>query len=220
MRVGLEYLPRPIIEHVRRNIGARISIPHVYHVTELCYCLKKAYFKRRFPEVNQEHLEANLKSLLNIYRGRLFDDCWTPLFEVNQQTFIVSREGVSVVGTLDFVHEGVLHDLKVPASVYYKKKVGAGQGYRRQVQAYLALAHANKKFLEITSARVVMVAEDCVIDDVEEDPEILEWFFMRALALDFALHFSNPTKLEGPEESWECKKDYCPFCDKCKETET
>lgn len=214
--VGLENIPKPIVDYVRRVVGGRPNFAGVYHVTELCYCLRKAYFKRKYPDVAWRHLCGNLKSLFNIYRGRLFDEEWTKQFKINQRTFVVSRGGVSVVGTLDFVWDGVLYDLKVPNSTFYKKKAGAGDGYRRQVQAYLAMAHAKGELLDVRRGCVLMFAEDLVLDFVEPDDSVLDWLFDRAFRLDGALESGDPSGLEGPEMGWECNPDYCPFVGECR----
>ena len=205
---GLEYLPRPIIDYLRRSVHERPKIPHVYHVTELLYCLRKAYYRRKFPDGNY-----SLKSLWNIHRGSTFDGQWSPLFEVNQETFTVHRGGVTIQGTFDFLwvdqDEPVLYDLKMPASTYYKKQSGAGPFYVRQVQAYLAMAHANGEYLDVHRGRILMLAEDLVIEEVAEDAEILDYLWSRAFKLDHALSAEDPSTLMGPEESWECSKDYC-----------
>jgi len=157
-----------------------------------------------------------VKSLLNIYRGRTFDENWTGLFQENQRTFAVTRSNVTIVGTLDFIHDGVLYDLKMPASVYYKKQSGAGQFYKKQVQVYLALAHLNDAFLDVHKARIMMIAEDAVIEEVKEEPDVLQEVFGRAFKLDEALNIQDARLLKGPEEKWECDSKYCAFTKQCK----
>jgi len=220
IKTGLEHVPAPIVEHVRRVVGERPNLPKVYHITEVCYCLRKAFFKRLFPDKAWRHLCGNLKSLFNIYRGRLFDDVWTRQFKVNQRTLLVRGKGVFIVGTLDFVWDGVLYDLKVPNSTFYKKRNGAGLGYRRQVQAYLAMAHSKGQLLDVHRCCVMMYAEDMVFDWVEPDDKILDWILERAQRLDEALEKSDVSGLEGPEMGWECNPDYCPFVRECEEAKS
>jgi len=216
IKIGFKHVPAPIVEHIRKVVKERLDIPKVYHVTEACYCLRKAFFKRRFPDVAWRHLCDNLKSMFNIYRGRLFDDAWTPLFNINQKTLMVRRYGICFIGTLDFVYDGVLYDLKVPNSTFYKKRNGADLGYRRQVQTYLAMAHSQGLLLDVNRCCVMMYAEDMVFDWVEPDDGILDWVLERAKLLDEALEKGDVSGLKGPEMRWECDPDYCPFVKLCR----
>ena len=89
----------------------------------------------------------------------------------------------------------------MPASTFFKKTRGAGQGYKRQCQAYLALAHENLELLDVHRARVLMVAGDVVVEEVEEWEDMLDTFLLpRAQALDKALMTGSPVGLPGAEE--------------------
>lgn len=217
IKTGFNLLPKPIADHLRSSIKPRKNILHVYHVTELVYCLRKAYYKRVYPGREKR----NLKGYWNIYRGSTFDRLWTPLFEINQHTLRVSRRGVVIVGTLDFIYDDgdgpVLYDLKMPSSTFFKIRSGAGLGYRRQVQAYLSLAHANGELLDVHRVRVLMISQDLVVEEFGEFREFGEWTDMldswlwpRAFLLDDALNRRDPTGLLGPESPWECDPEYCP----------
>ena len=216
IKVGFENLPTPITIHLQDAVTTRPAQPHVYHVTELTGCLRKAWYRRVYPE----RVEWTLRSLWNIYRGITFDKKWTSLFEIHQKTYRVKRQGVTVTGTCDFVYDAgdglVLYDLKMPASTFYRKREGAGQGYRRQVQAYLALAHANGELTDIHRARILMVAEDVVVEEVEEWTDMLDtYLWPRAELLDAAFSVGSPVGLPAAGEGWECGGDsegvsYCP----------
>jgi len=211
IKTGFDLLPKPIVDHINSKIKTRKNIPHVYHVTELIYCLRKAYFRRVFPDREKR----NTRGSWNIYRGKTFDDLWTPLFDINQHTLKVSRRGVIIIGTFDFVYDdklgSVLYDLKMPGSTFFKGRSGAGLGYRRQVQAYLSLAHANGELLNVHRVRVLMVAADVVVEEFEEWTGMLtSWLWPRAFLLDDALNRRDPTALLGPESTWECNPEYCP----------
>ncbi len=206
-KVGFKYLPEPIIRHLQKQIKFRPPRPHVYHVTELIYCLRKAYYRRTI----EKKATFNTKSLWNINRGNTFDKKWGKLFKINQKNYRVHRLGLTISGTLDFVYDAndgdgdVLYDLKMPASTFWKKKSGAGLSYRRQVAAYLALAHANNELLHVTKGRVLMIAEDVVVDEQKEWPHMLDrWLWPRAFKLDRAIETNDPSNLKGPEEGWEC----------------
>lgn len=205
IKVGFKHLPEPIIRHLRKQIKSRPPKLHVYHVTELIYCLRKAYWNRTHP-----NKKFNTRSLWNIYRGSTFDRQWSRLFKINQKTYTVTREGVTITGTLDFIFSQILYDLKMPASTALAKLVGAHTSYKRQVAAYLALAHENGELLHIKKARILMVAETVVVDEQKEWIGMLDkWLFPRAFLLDRALEEDDPSILDGPEEKWECNPEYC-----------
>jgi len=210
--IGIEHLPAPIKTHMRRTFQSRPAIKHVYHVTELLYCLRKAYYRRMASENSIDDMGT-----WNIYRGNTFDNRWSPLFDKNQITLKSERKNITITGTLDFVWydeknmEKVLYDLKMPKNVYYRKSGGAGKFYTAQVQVYLAMAHENGELMDVHRCRVMMVADDLVIDEVPQKDEILDILWDRAYLLDEALETKNPSKLKGPEDSaWECREDYCP----------
>lgn len=215
-RVGFGLLPKPIISHLEDALVTWPVQPHVYHVTELVRCLRQSWYRRVYPE----RVKWTVKSLWNIYRGNLFDQKLTSLFEVHQKNYKIKKDGITISGTLDFVYDNgegpVLYDLKMPASTFYRKREGAGQSYQRQVQAYLALGHVNGELLDVHRCRVLMVAGDVVVEDVPEWVNILdEYLLPRAFALDHALGVGSPAGLPVSEEGWECACDsegvpYCP----------
>lgn len=218
VKVGFEFLPKPISDFIKSSVNSRPTIPHVYHVTELLNCQRKAYFRRVYPKMNTFGMESKY----NIFRGKVFDGLFSPLFNVNQKSLIVTQKGVSIVGTLDFVYfdnngEKALFDLKIPKSTYYKVTNGAGRSYKLQVQSYLALAHSCGELLDVHKAFVLMCAEDIVREEVAENPDILGWLWNRAFLLDEALEKKDVSLLKGPEEEWECNSKYCPFTLICKQ---
>lgn len=226
IQIGIQVLPKPILAHIHRCIKDRPNIPHVYHVTDLLYCLHKEYYKRKNPGQNNFTDE----SAFNIYRGQTFDKLWSILFDVNQETYTIQRDGVTVSGTFDFLYDDLgeeyLYDLKMPASVFYRKQKGAGKFYKQQVQAYLAIVHANGMHLHIKKARVLMIAEDFVADQVEgDDDAILKYLWKRAFILDGALNKESPKTLpfvdkSDPEEGWQCNPEYCGFASECEKVKT
>ena len=217
VKVGFENLPAPIVLHLQGSITAWPVQPHVYHVTEIIYCLRRAWYKRTHPE----RVEWSVRSLWNVYRGSTFDNKWTSLFKIHQKNYRAKRRGVTITGTLDFVYDDgggpILYDLKMPVNIELKKIYGASQGYRRQVQAYLALAHHNRELTDVHVARVLMVGgSGVVVEDVSEWTDILDaYLWPRAFILDAALRAGSPVSLPPAEEGWECGVDpegvpYCP----------
>ena len=215
VKFGFRYLPNPIKDHLKKVITHRRPRRHLYHTTTLVYCLRQAYSKRKYP------YKHNTKSQWFMYRGKTFDEIFTSLFPLNQKTYRLTSRGITITGTLDFVYDKTIYDLKMPNSVALAKLVGAHEGYKKQVQVYLALAHANGELTDIHRGRVLMVAENVAVDEVVEDPDILEWLWPRAYLLDAALRYEQPHILPGPEESWECNEEFCPapkeFRDLCGE---
>ena len=218
--VGLDLLPTPIVDHMRRTMHNRPRLRNVYHVTELLYCLRKAFYRR-----TQPNSDFNVESLWNIYRGVTFDEKWSSLFKINQKSYAVERQFnddiLTITGTLDFVWldekdlEPVLYDLKMPKNIFYKKKEGAGKFYTEQVQSYLSMAHWHGELTNVHRARVLMLADDLVIQEVKEHDEILEYLWDRAYSLYSSIKEqettpTEPLKLLGPEEQWECNEKWCP----------
>ena len=209
--VGFDYLPTPIKQHMAQKLQNRPPIKKVYHVTEVLYCLRKAYYRRVLPKSEG----INPEGVWNIYRGSTFDGLWSSLFPINQKTLVVEKEGITVTGTLDFIwideetFEKCLYDLKMPKNIFYKKKSGAGKFYKEQVQSYLAMAHYNNELMDVHKARILMIADDVVAEEVKENDVILDYVMDRALLLDKAITTLNPKILKGPEESWECDDLYC-----------
>ena len=206
IQVGFRHLPAPIVNHLKKRVTRRRPKPHVYHVTELLYCQRKAYFNRIHPKKRT----FNVRSLWNIYRGNIFDKQWSRRFKINQRTYTATREHVTITGTLDFVYNKYIYDLKMPASIALAKFTGAYISYKRQVAAYIELAHENGELLNIHAGRILMVAENVVVDEQKEWVGMLDsWLFPRAFRLDTALEEEDPSGLEGPEEKWECNPEYC-----------
>ncbi len=217
--IGFGHMPTPIKEHLQRSLRNRINVKNVYHVTEILHCLRKAYLARTQPN----DTKMNTSSSWHIYRGNTFDSTWSSLFEDNQKTYKVEREGKTIVGTLDFVwfdegnFEKVLYDLKMPKNVFYRKKQGAGKFYTEQVQCYLAMAHENGKLLDVHRCRVMFVADDLVIAEVQMNDKILDYVFDRIFRLSNALDTEDWADLEGPDEDWECKFCSTTICESRRE---
>ena len=215
--VGIQHLPTPIKNHLRNRMGKRVFIQNVYHVTEILYCLRKAYWKRMGGKN-----EFDLSGLWNIYRGNTFDDAFSSLFEHNQITLKSEKvhpeleDLLTLTGTFDFIWvdesnlDKVLYDLKMPKNIFYKKQYGAGDFYKAQVQTYLEMAHENGLYTDIHRCRVMMLADDLVIEEVPERPKLLDIMWDRTFLFHKALKEKNPNILRGAEEAWECGELYCP----------
>jgi len=160
-----------------------------------------------------ENIEIPLSSAWWFYRGSLFDEEWSPLFEKNQESKAVTRDGITIVGTYDFVFqnkklgdtEPVIHDLKSTQSLYYLRRDDAPhRSHVEQVQAYMAMFGYNK-------GRIIYydLSDNPIQFDVEKDDKILDKLFERAKKLDEAIRKKDPSLLPFPEESFFCKEKYC-----------
>lgn len=217
IETGFDKIPKPIRDFVRNHSQARPPIPHVFHVSAIVGCLLKEFDKRKHC---REEEEIDIDSLFSIFRGQINDKAFTPLFENNQKTLVVTTKNVSIVGTYDFIYEGYLWDLKMPSVVYFAREKGAGKIYVNQVKSYLAMMHFNKLLLNVTKARVLMIAGDGVVrEEVEgEDKQMLSWLIDRAVSLDDDITEGKPDKIlkwDIPEEAFECHPRCCSITKNC-----
>lgn len=214
IEVGVHVLPMPIQQHIQRSVRGRAVLRFVFHVTELVSgCQRKACFRRL-----RGRETFDLESCYNIYRGSKLDREWCGLFDYNQEPLVAEFSGLTITGSYDFIWDGYLWDLKRPKSIFYKKRDGAGLYYRRQVQAYLSMLHEAGRFRDVVEAKILMSAEDCMVETVPADDEAV-WHLMwkRAFALSDGLAAGTAERLEKSEcPEWECKPKYCEFTEECK----
>jgi CRISPR/Cas system-associated exonuclease Cas4 (RecB family) len=205
---GLEYLPPEIKDHILRSVGDGDyqEKPNTYSLTTLLYCLRKAYYRKLYPK------PLNLQGAYPIYRGRLFDDKWSPLFRHNQIrcTYRCKTVPITISGKYDFLTSSnppVLTDLKTTGSLYYVKEPSPEYIKQVRIYAYLnSLHHAQIIYIDFKSAKIFPVAVGDVqplLDELEE----------KAYTLYTALLTKTPP---SREESFLC--NYCEYSDMCKET--
>lgn len=209
--MGLEDLPLPIREHITQTVGADYPVrPGSYHVTELLYCMRKSWLRRVHPEERKEDLGRDY----NLYRGRLFDKAWTPLFR-RHQIRVTHRipGGPVIVGNWDFIYDGAVWDLKTIKNMFFIKKSNEPhEADVRQVQFYTWMEN-------MTQARLAYVdLGDALVFPVESSEEALvenlRHLESRALTLHNLLEAKRPPDPEGLSNTWEC--GYCemkPHCD-------
>lgn len=215
IETGYDLIPEPILDYVKNYNKKRPIIPHKYNVSNLVGCLAREYFRRTIGGET-----VSIQSLFNMFRGTLFDEAFTPLFENNQKRYDVTRGKITLTGQYDFVWNGSLWDLKIPKSVFFRKETGAGPHYINQAKTYLALAHYHKELLDIKKVRILMIAGDGVVRETVEgdDKNILNYMFSRAKALDKDIEkeeIKEILKFEVPEEPWECDSRICFYEEIC-----
>jgi len=209
---GLDALPEPIRHHILHSMHSNISIRHVYHVTELIYCLAKCYHNRVHGST-----EPRLEQAWPIYRGNIFDDAWTQLFPLNQVPMLLEDRGVYIVGKADFIHEGVVYDLKTTASLYYILREAAPKPeHVEQVQTYHELLR--RQGHRVDGCRLIYLdfGNHPLIFEVEPDSETLHRILIRAHRLDRALSEGASQGIQNPAD-WEC--GYCEHSSHCKEAQ-
>ncbi len=202
----LEDLPEPIKNHILKtaNYDDYIGKPNTYSVTELLYCIRKAYFKRTKPK------HASLEQAYNLYRGKVFDQLWTPLFIHNQvrTTYRCKKIPITISGKYDFLtQDGILTDLKTAKSLYFINE--PSPEYVAQVRFY---AYLNS----IEKAQIIYVDfGDCKVFPVEvgDCTSLLEELDVKATQLYYALQLKQPPEKPTTLHTWLCQK--CEYSQEC-----
>jgi CRISPR-associated exonuclease Cas4 len=208
----LEDLPTEIKEHILRKVNSDNyqGKPNTYSVTELLYCVRKAYFKRKFPK------PLTIEQAFNIYRGRVFDELWSPLFRHNQvrATYRCKTVPITISGKYDFLttdNPPVLTDLKTTKSLYYI--TAPSEEYIKQVRFYAyqnSITKAQILYVDFGDAKVFPV-------EVGDCTELLSEFEAKALQLYMALIYEKiPQKEIKAGAEWICTK--CEYLQECNQT--
>ncbi|NVM20585.1 MAG: PD-(D/E)XK nuclease family protein [Desulfobacterales bacterium] len=209
-RMSIDDLPEPIKQRILGKVTRDFKRRHnEVYLTELLYCLRKAYFSRKIGK------KITLQHAWYLYRGTLFDEEWTPLFERRQIrcTHRVPDSPVVVVARADFIDDdGAIADLKTYASLRYLK--GPKAEHVKQVLFYswtnaidkIRLYYVDfkdcKKFDETNSPlmKVTDTAQRELVKEIEG----------RAKILYYGLESDTPP---SKEESWICKS--CEYKEEC-----
>lgn len=201
----LEDLPQPIKDEIlkKANENDYQNKPHTYSITELLYCIRKAYFKRTHPK------PLTIQQAFNIYRGQIFDHLWTPLFKHNQVrcTYRCRNIPITISGKYDFLTvDDVLTDLKTAKTLYYINKPSPEHVMQVRFYAWLnSIEKAQIIYIDFGNCKVFPVeVGDCtkLLDDIEAKATILYW----------ALQRGQPPKEQATPE-WLCKT--CEYAEEC-----
>ena len=205
---NLEDLPDEIKEHI---IDATTEDDYTHrdgqlHVTELVYCLRKAYFRRQMEKEGQHENKA-LKDRWYLYRGIVFDEAWTSLFPRNQVrvTYRIPN-GPSISGRIDFETEDTVWELKTVSNDYAIRD-GPKPAHVKQALFYAWVENMPKAKLVYVHLGGVKIFEL----DTSRAGEVVDELVSRAKELYRALKEGRPP--EPHNEPWECR--YCPFRDLC-----
>lgn len=199
-------LPKPIQQHILKtvNFDDYVGKPNTYSITELLYCIRKAYYKRTNPKPLQ------LEQAYNLYRGKVFDDLWSPLFRHNQvrATYRCKNVPITISGKYDFIDEnGVLTDLKTAKSLYSINE--PSKEYTKQVRFYAYLNSIDK-------AQIVYIDfGDCKVFPIEvgDCTSLLEEIEVKATQLYYALKLKQPPEKPTITHTWLCQK--CEYSQEC-----
>lgn len=203
----LEDLPPTIKNHILKsaNFDDHQNKPNTFSVTELLYCIRKSYLKRISPK------PATLEQAYNLYRGKVFDQLWTPLFRHNQvrATYRCKNIPITISGKYDFLDEdGCLVDLKTAKSLFYINE--PGHEYVQQVRFYAWLNSIDKAkivYVDFGDAKVFPV-------EVGDCQQLLDELESKAAQLYYALKFNRAPAKNPLTQAWLCSKcDYKTECD-------
>lgn len=202
----IEALPDEIKQHIRAAFEEEHEMnDNRLYVTELLYCLRKAYFRRMEQKLGIKQ-EQELQNLWYAYRGRIFDEVFTPLFERNQIR-ITHRipGGPTIVGRIDFIKDGEIWEMKTALNSAVEK-YGAKEQHVKQALFYAWVENADKvKLLYITMKGITIYELDTskaeeVVKELEENALILWW----------SLKQRKPPRAV---KTWECR--FCPYYKFC-----
>ncbi|RLI81509.1 hypothetical protein DRP04_05975 [Archaeoglobales archaeon] len=215
-----ELLPAEIRQHIDETLQKEFEYRYgAVHVTELLYCLRKAYFRRIGVTAEQTD-----KSKWFFYRGLIFDKLWTGIFARNQVR-VTHRipHGPVIVGRIDFIirenGEDIICELKTVANRWALKE-GPKEDHVKQVKFYAWCENVQKAQLIYVSFEGVKVYDiDC--SDVDQVVKELEEY---AKLLQHCLVTQQlPPKTERQWECQNCEFKYLceapPCCDYCKKRE-
>ena len=202
----LEDLPKEIKEHIIRSANGEDyhNKPNTYSLTELLYCIRKAYYRRTQPK------PTKLEAAFNMYRGKVFDTLWSPLFQHNQvrSTHRCKNIPITISGKYDFLtSDNILTDLKTTKSLYYVNE--PSEEYKIQVRFYAWLNSIEK-------AQIVYIDfGDCKVFPVEvgDCNDMLEGLELKAEILYKSLQNKTVPYKPLTALEWMCKK--CEYQEEC-----
>ncbi|MBO8181028.1 MAG: PD-(D/E)XK nuclease family protein [Archaeoglobus sp.] len=206
--MSLDDLPDRIKEHIIAATNSDYTRrDNSLHVTELVYCLRKAYY-RRMAEKEGEKEEKGIKQRWYLYRGIVFDEAWTGLFARNQVRVTHRvRNGPTIVGRIDFIDDdGTLYELKTISNDYAIRD-GPKPAHVKQALFYAWIEQAPRVRLVYVHLGGVHIFEL----DTRLAEQVVEEVEQKAIELWRALKEGRPP--EPHNEPWECR--YCEFRDLC-----
>lgn len=202
-------LPVAIQDHILRNANGTGEkepyqhMPNGMSITELLYCLRKSYYIRKNPKPH------GIESAFNLYRGKVFDNLWSPLFKRNQIrcTHRVKNFPISISGKFDWLEDDTVTDLKTAKTLYFTNE--PSEEYKKQVRFY---AYCNA----LDKAQIVYIDfGDCKVFPVEvgDCSKLIEEIESKAIQLWHSLRTDKPPPKISTTQTWICEK--CEYKEEC-----
>jgi CRISPR/Cas system-associated exonuclease Cas4 (RecB family) len=188
----IDMLPEPIWKKIVEDTAGYEPEIGTYHVSELIYCLRKAYFRRMY----RDQITLNPTLRWYYYRGLLFDKIWTKCFDLNQVPVQKVCGEYTIIGRIDFIYENKIYELKT--SFYLPKEPSVK--HLAQVNCYSAMSGIKEARLLYISfsgyPRIFTV-------DTSNSQDILNLVSLHAGILHGCLKDKNPPAPNN--EEWECR---------------
>lgn len=192
----------------------------ILHVTELCHCIRKSYYRRKIPK------PMDMDTAWHFFRGRIFHLIFQDLLkdkagwqtEYRVEISLPNIPAVKVVGRIDAIHNAsALYDWKWQSDFYKKKvkKEGALKSHQLQSLTYSFMYKKQEGcpqypvpyigYLYSTGSQVIPIGLEglgsLMIKQLDKGERLYN-----ALVKNIA-----PTEAE--HEDWECK--YCDYKVEC-----
>ncbi len=193
---GTESLPLSILNYVREktNFSYYEKKNNRLGVKELCSCIRKAYYLRKY----KDYFFSDDTRWM-IFRGMIFDDIFSSLYEKNGVKFVHNVDGIDIVGKIDFIDEfDNIWELKTVNSIWSVKKKPR---YDHQLQANF-YAYATGR----DSYNLLYVSFDGVkvYNNIPMDKEMAEHIIKNAKDLNYYLENDIIPPME--------KSNLCKYC--------
>ena len=198
-------LPREMQQHIWgvATNGIHVSSPNTYSLTDLLYCVRKAWFKRKIRK------PLSLESAYNIFRGKIYDEQFSSCFLDNQKrvTYRCERIPRTITGKYDFIttdNPPILTDLKTTKNLYFTNQ--ASLEYQKQVRFYAHQASVTRAqiiYMDFGDAKVFPV-------EVGDERPLLKELEDQALTLYRTEKTENPP---AKQPSWLC--ELCEYKIEC-----
>jgi len=208
----LEKLPEKIKEDIEEEFEKHekeiLARPYnQLYVTELCYCLRKAFLYRKLGP------RKSLNDAWHFFKGYLLHDRWSKLFEDdNRSTHRVKDSGIVISGKYDwtFPEFETIWELKTIKSLYYiMKEKKPKKEHVRQILFYTYTNSFKRGKILYTDWSELKIFD--INPTLQEELENIQYLEERAKKLYHALKDDTPPEPEGWD--WEC--GVCQYKKEC-----
>lgn len=178
------------------------------HVSDLVYCLRKAYYRRNGVEKRENRMSVMIKSIGKAHHV-IFE-----VFRDAVKEMEVERYGV--VGTIDMYRDGII-ELKTTRREVSPDEISPA--YMRQIAYYIILTGARPPEAKLIIINIQNGKLRVYTLNYERP---LKWyreeFFDRLKKLKHALKTGDDSVLRNTKFPWECR--FCEYAHACPEVKT